>query len=117
MKYLPLLVAAFFISSCEFDSSSQWYLSKTRKPAITQAQVVEVDVFDSKCSDLYTNNLRGCYIPEQCDPLYPGMTVFCIPGRIEIAERMTPWERDCVIKHERRHEQGYDHPPKWSDCW
>ena len=31
-------------------------------------------------------------------------------GRIEVRRGMSPILRDCVIRHERKHFDGYDHP-------
>jgi hypothetical protein len=125
MTFTDWVITLFIIGSLLFATvpdahaheSGHWFKSSERKPAITKAEVVEVAKFDKRCSDLYTNSMRGCYIPEKCDPLYPTMSVFCIPGRIEIAMYLPPWVKECIIKHERKHEEGYDHTHNWSDCW
>jgi hypothetical protein len=111
-----LVAAAVTLVSVPAFASDHWFPSKVRKPAITKAEVFEVAKFDARCSLLYTNNLRGCYIPETCDMAYPNMAIFCTPGRIEIAKFMPPWLKECVIEHERKHERGEDHTHGWSDC-
>lgn len=111
-----LVAAAVTLVSVPAFASDHWFPSKVRKPAITKAEVFEVAVFDKRCLEQGAS-MRGCYIPEVCDPLYPNMSVFCIPGRIEIAMFMPPWEKECVIEHERDHERGKDHTHGWSDCW
>ncbi len=116
--WFKLWFVAMAAASCTGGAvyaNGHWFPSKDRQPAITKAEVVEVDQFDPRCSAVRAG-LRGCYIPEQCETT-SGIRFMCQPGRIEIAKRMTPWERECVIRHERMHEAGLDHTHGWSDCW
>lgn len=113
-----IMLATSLVASCSGGpvyANGHWFASPIRPPAITKAEVVEVDRFDPRCTR-QAASVRGCYIPETCETT-SGIRFMCQPGRIEIAKRMTPWERECVIEHERRHERGEDHTHGWSDCW
>lgn len=112
-------IVALLLFVCAMSASAHeivWHKSVVREPAPIPAFVVEVDTFPDEC---FRNRVpfvaampqpMGCYIP------WKRVFGVAIPGSILIAKRLAPWTRECVERHERRHDEGEDHDEGWGDC-
>lgn len=85
-----------------------WFPTTAWREPTLPPVVEEVDQFDPRCRP----DAHGCYVPEEC-PFSPQA---CMPARIQIAKRLTPWRRACVIEHEMKHHRRYDHPKGYWQC-
>ena len=98
-----------------------WFKSETREPAPKgyEAQVFEVDNLPEACYlgvktyGMEIATVYGCYYPWRQDTVFP---FFITPGMIFIVKRLSPWKRECVLIHERKHDEGLDHGPRFYEC-
>lgn len=123
-KLAFILAAIITIFSVPALADDNWEVSKTRKASPVPPLVIEVDVMPEGCYQNRTPFVaaqpapKGCYIPWYQDKVFP---FFITPGWILLAKNMSPWERECNLRHEEDHD-GYntgvakDHRVGYSDC-
>jgi len=114
-----LIVVAALLSSSAFAAEPGWFQSEKRGPSPVPPIIIEVEVMPDGCLQNRTpfvkaqGSPKGCYYPWHQDKVFP---YFVNPGWILLAKRMPPWERECVLEHEMKHDKGEDHDVFHQDC-
>lgn len=99
--FLASLVAALWLSGCAtFQVEPYW--ARTREPYLLLGVI---DVPRERLPGLCKLTWKG-RIPSACAILNT-INKF---GVIFVANDISPAERECVEKHDRKHVDGYDHP-------
>jgi hypothetical protein len=101
-RVLVYLVLALFLSGCA--TQDRWYKSIVREPGKFDPLVLVTNDFPTSCDE----RDWGCYVPEDI--------ISATPARIYIKKGLSIWDYTCVLKHETKHHDGFDHPKGYSDC-